>query len=308
MSKSNNKEKLKPTFSVVGAGRLGTALGIAMSSGGYRPEAVVTRHPVRARKAAALVGGATTALSAAQLHLLPPSRILIIATPDDEIGQTAQALADFHLNRVRRRIVLHTSGALSSEILAPLAKVGFQVGSLHPLVSVSEPGTGAASLLGAFFCIEGDVGAARVARAIVGELKGGCFSIPARYKPLYHAAAVMASGHVVSLFDLAAAMLEQCGLDRREARRVLQPLLQSTVTNLSMANPAGAMTGPFARGDLATVQRHLSALDESGLSVALDVYRVLGGHALNLKKKHGVDQQILDRVRRELESSPHLRK
>jgi len=308
MPKAAHKIKSKPSFSIVGSGRLGTALAIAMSSAGYRSEAVVTRHPARAKKAAALVGGATLALSANELHLLPPSKIVFIATPDDEIANGAQTLADAQRNRVKGRIVLHTSGALSSDVLAPLAAIGFQVGSLHPLASVSDPRTGPANLRGAFYCIEGDVGAARMARAIVRDLKGRSFSIRARYKPLYHAAAVMASGHVVALVDLAAEMLVKCGLDPGKARRVLRPLLESTLTNLLTGDPASALTGTFARGDLATVQRHLSVLGGPGLSVALDVYRALGAHSLDLTKKHGADAQILDKMSKALESFPPLKK
>ncbi|MCM3901401.1 MAG: DUF2520 domain-containing protein [Pyrinomonadaceae bacterium] len=308
MPKAARPKKSKPSVSIIGSGRLGTALAIALSSAGYRTEAVVARHPARARKSAALVGRATSALTANELHMLPPSKIVLIATPDDEIVHVAQRLAAAQRNRVRGRQVLHTSGALSSDVLAPLSAIGFQVGSLHPLVSVSDPRTGPTNFRGAFYCIEGDVGAARAARAIVRDLKGRSFSIRARYKPLYHAAAVMASGHVVALFDLAAEMLAQCGLDPGKAQRVLRPLLESTVTNLLTADPASALTGPYARGDLATVQRHLSALGESGFLVALDVYRALGVHALDLTKKHGADPQILDRISKALESFPPLTK
>ncbi len=308
MPKAAHKRESKPSFSILGSGRLGSALAIALSSAGYHSEAVVTRHLARARKAARLVGGATLSLSANQLHLLPPSSIVLIATPDDEISHAAQALADAQKNRVKERVVLHTSGALSSDVLAPLAATGFKTGSLHPLVSVSDPRTGAVNLRGAFYCIEGDLGATRVARAIVRDLKGRSFSIRATYKPLYHAAAVMTSGHVVALFDLAAEILVRCGLDPGKARRVLRPLLESTVTNLLTGNPASALTGTFARGDLATVQRHLSVLGGSGLSVALDVYRALGVHALELTKKHGADPQTLAKISKALESVPTLKK
>lgn len=308
MPKAAHKKKTKPSLSIIGSGRLGTALAMAMSSAGYPIEAVVTRHPGRAKKAAALIGSAASALTANELDLLPPSRIVLIATPDDEIAHAAQRLAGAQQNRVRGRIVLHTSGALSSDVLEPLAGIGFQIGSLHPLVSVSDPRTGSTNLRGAFYCIEGHAAAARVARAIVRDLKGRSFSISSSNKPLYHAAAVMASGHVVALFDLATEMLVQCGLDPGKARQVLLPLLESTVNNLLTSEPATALTGTFARGDLATVERHLSALGRHGLLIALDAYRALGVHALDLTKKKGADPQVLDKISKALESFPPLRK
>ncbi len=179
-------------------------------------------------------------------------------------------------------IVLHTSGALSSDVLGPLTRIGFHVGSLHPLVSVSDPQTGHESLRGAFYCIEGDAAATRTARAIVRDLKGRSFTISSYDKPLYHAAAVMASGQVLALYDLATEMLVQCGLKRGNALRVLLPLLQSTVNNLSRSDPARALTGTFARGDIATVRRHLQALSGDGLLEALEVYKLLGARSLKL--------------------------
>jgi len=308
MPKAVRPKKSKPSVSIIGSGRLGTALAIALSASGYPIQAVVARRATTARKAATLVGRHTLALKVNELDLLPASTVVLLTTPDDEIVDTAQRLAGARRSLVKGSIALHTSGALSSDVLEPLAGIGFHVGSLHPLVSVSDPGTGPANLRGAFYCIEGDVAAARVARAIVRDLKGRSFFIRARSKPLYHAAAVMASGHVVALFDLAAEMLAQCGLDPREAQRVLRPLLKSTVTNLLTADPASAMTGPFARGDSATVQRHLTVLRGPGLLVALHVYRALGVHALEMTKKHGVDAQILDKIRRALESFPPVSK
>lgn len=309
MPKAVRRKKSKSSVSIVGSGRLGTAMGIALASSGYPIQAVVARRLITAKKAATLVGRHTLALKASDLDRLPPSSIVLLTTPDDEIALTAQRLADSPRTLLKGTIVLHTSGALSSEILAPLTGIGFHAGSLHPLVSVSDPRAAQDSLRGAFYCIEGDPVATRTARALVRDLKGRSFTISSKNKPLYHAAAVMASGHVVALFDLATAMLVQCGLDTGKARRVLRPLLESTVNNLLTSDPASALTGTFARGDLATVQKHLSALGSHNLSVALDVYRALGVQALDLTKKakrSGADAQTLDKIRKALESYPAL--
>lgn len=284
MPKAAHKRKSKPSLSIVGSGRLGTALAIALSSSGYRIQAVVTRHPARAKKAAALIGSATLALTANELDLLPPSKIVLITTPDDAIAHTAQRLAGSQQSQARDRIVLHTSGALSSEVLAPLADKGFHIGSLHPLVSVSNPRIGQKTLPGAFFCVEGDFAAIRTARAIVRDLKGRAFQISSGKKPLYHAGAVMASGHFVALFDIAVEMFVACGLNKARAREVLLPLLRSTVENLSKREPSGALTGTFARGDAATVREHLAALRELESRDALAAYTLLGRRSLELAR------------------------
>lgn len=302
MPHTTRKRKPKSSVSIIGSGRLGTALALALSGAGYSIDIMIARRRAHARKAALLVGSRASALGIDDLKLLPPSKVVFIATPDDEIGNVSEKLAGLTTNTVKGRFVLHTSGALSSDVLAPLAAAGFHVGSLHPLVSVSDPRSGTASLSGAFYCVEGDPSAVRTAQAIVRDLKGQSFAVPRGSKPLYHAAAVMASGHVVALYDLAVEMLMQCGLKRSKARRVLMPLIESTVNNLAITDPARAMTGTFARGDLATVLRHLQSLSKGGSTEALEAYRTLGAHALDLVQGNGAETQVSSEIRKALGS------
>ena len=285
MSDSRRRKSKSVSVSVVGSGRLGTALARALASSMYEVEAVVARRIANARRAAKLLGSGTLALSEEQLHRLPASQIVFITTPDAEILKTATRIAGLD-GSSKGRTVLHTSGALSaSEVLAPLAAAGFATGSIHPLVSISESRIGAEKLRGAFYCIEGDVVAKRVARSIVKDLEGHSFYISSNYKPLYHAAAVMASGHVTALVAIAIDMLTECGLDRRTARRVLRPLLESTMANLSASGPEVALTGTFARGDLVTVRRHLQALSNKQFAAALAAYKLLGRRSLALTQQ-----------------------
>jgi predicted short-subunit dehydrogenase-like oxidoreductase (DUF2520 family) len=302
MRKIPSRQKPEATIAIVGSGRLGTALGIALTRSGYRIQAVMARRVAHARNAAALIRRDSAALAANQLGLLPLCSIVLISTPDDQIEPIAQRLAR-ELSRdglpaARGRTVLHTSGALSSAVLAPLAEIGFRVGSLHPLVSVSEPTSGAEALRGAFYSVEGDAAAVRVARGIVRALEGRSFSIPSNRKPLYHAAAVMTSGHVVALFDLAIELLVHCGLKQKQARQVLLPLLESTVNNLLTSDVAHALTGTFARGDLATVQRHLQALADDKSADAFNAYALLGAHSLELAKS--IDPKTVTKIKRAL--------
>jgi predicted short-subunit dehydrogenase-like oxidoreductase (DUF2520 family) len=155
--------KPKPTISIIGAGRLGTALAIALASKGYAIVAVAARRAAHARKAISLSGlpSQTLALGADQLEQLPPSDLVLITTPDDLIAGVARSFAKLRRSSRHRTAFLHTSGALSSEVLSPLAKAGFHTGSMHPLVSISDPRAGAAALPGAFYRIEGDTDATR---------------------------------------------------------------------------------------------------------------------------------------------------
>ena len=302
--------KPKPTISIIGAGRLGNALAIALTSNGYAVVALAARRAAHARKAISLSGlpSQTLALGAEQLEQLPPSDLVLITTPDDVIEGIARNFAQLRRTARHRGTFLHTSGALSSAVLAPLAGRGFHTGSLHPLVSVSEPGAGAEALHGAFYCVEGDSVAVRFANSIVHDLNGTAFTIRPESKALYHAAAVMASPHLVALFDLATEMLVVCGIQPKRVREILLPLVESTLRNLKTTDPKRALTGTFARGDLATVARHLKAMRLERLAEANDVYRLLGKHSLELAEKNGLKPELAEQIRKLLEPTRHTRK
>lgn len=294
----------RPTVAVIGAGRLGTALALALTSRGYEVAALVARSPAHARRAAALAGTPNAlALGSAQLEQLPPAGLLFITTPDDVVAEIAARLtATFTAAKARGRVVLHTSGALSSDVLRPLSWKGFHTGSMHPLASVSDPLSGAARLSsGAFFCVEGDRAAAAAARRVVLDLGGQSFSVRAYNKSRYHAAAVMASGHAVALFDVALAELRLCGLGEARAREVLVSLLRGTVENLSSHTPERALTGSFARADVETVRKHLDALLARGDDQSLMVYALLGNVSLRLAARRGTaDPSRLKEIARSL--------
>jgi len=294
------------TVSIIGAGRLGTALAIALDKRGYVLEALVARRVSHARAASRLLSRKPSCLSADRLARLPNSQLTLIATPDDAIEAVAAKLAEQSAPAAakreagagdrRKRTVLHTSGALSSAILASLAAAGFQTGSLHPLVSISDARSGAESLSSAFICLEGDQAAMKVAKRIVKDLGARSFSVESSHKALYHAAAVMSSGHVTALFDVAIQMLIECGLSEANARRVLLPLLESTWKNLITSDPSGALTGTFARGDEATVRKHLAALSAAQDADALSAYQLLGKRSLKLLAQLGGDPTLIKRI------------
>jgi predicted short-subunit dehydrogenase-like oxidoreductase (DUF2520 family) len=287
----DRKMKEKSEVCIIGAGRLGTTLAITLEKSGYRIRSLVARHLRSARRAAGLLENETDVLPARQIRSIRPSDMFLISVPDDQIAQVAADLS--RLNIDRQPVVLHTSGALSSEILAPLRARGWSTGSVHPLISVIDPQT---PIKGAFWCVEGEPRAVRFAKTIVRDLGGTSFSINSSEKPLYHAAAVMTAGNVTALFDVALEMLVACGLARKMARRILQPLLASTVHNLETKDPAQALTGSFARGDVETVKRHLAALRDHKLVDALDLYCKLGERSLKLTKGNPRITRILKSV------------
>jgi predicted short-subunit dehydrogenase-like oxidoreductase (DUF2520 family) len=285
------KRKEKSGVSIIGTGRLGTTLAVALAAKGYSIRSLVSRRVQNARKAAKLLDADVQVLAAKELPSLIGADVFLITVPDDQIAGVARELTE--INADRRVTALHTSGALSSDVLAPLAKKGWHTGSIHPLMSVSAAHD---SLRGAFWSVEGDRTALRLGKEIVRDLDGKSFSIKSEDKPLYHAAAVMVSGNVVALFDVALEMLGECGLDRKTARAVLLPLIASSVRNLETKTPEESLTGTFSRGDVETVKRHLAALKNKELADALELYRLLGQRSLKLAKEHPQITQILKSV------------
>jgi predicted short-subunit dehydrogenase-like oxidoreductase (DUF2520 family) len=244
----------------VGPGRVGLALGQALRHADVLDELVYCgrqpeppAHPLFIQGEAEYVYGLR--------RPAPGTHALVITVPDEAVPEMAIALAELG-GAPDGCVALHCSGALSTDPLAPLHSVGYPVGSLHPLQSVAHPVTGAELLEGSYFAISGEPAAASVARRLVAALGGRPISIPVGGRPLYHAAAVMASNYTLTIVAAAARMLADAGAPVDEALEALLPLVKGTLENLDEHGPLAGLTGPIVRGDLETVQLHLRALPE----------------------------------------------
>jgi predicted short-subunit dehydrogenase-like oxidoreductase (DUF2520 family) len=238
------------------------------------------------------------------LHHPPLSAadLILISTPDDNIEEAVRLLIERFAKaqgrgRTRRAVVLHTSGALSSEVLAPLAEMGFALGSMHPLQTFASAASAVAMIQQAYFCIEGERRALQVARSFVKAIGAHSFAIKTEAKSLYHAAAVLSSGGLTALLSVSMELLEGCGLKRDEARKVLLPLVEGTVANIRKLGAPGALTGPVRRGDAGTVRKNLQAIAAVDPR-ALELYRLLAARSLELVKDSYADQAKLGKIRR----------
>ena len=285
-----------PSISIIGVGRVGGALAIALARSGYTIDRIVHRGSATAELISRKLPS-TVVISSSNSFPDIDSDIVLITTADPDIEQAAHQL-ESHVPG--RPVVLHTSGSLSSEVVSNLKAVGCPTGSMHPLISISDAVAGPESFADAYFCIEGDEAAQVVAKSIVAALGGRAFSIRSEDKPLYHAAAVMASGHTVALFDAAIEMLSECGIDAKTAQATLLPLIKSTIINLETQAPPRALTGTFARADVGAFERHLTAIDKS-ISVAIrDIYLLLGERSLALAEANGADPERLENLRKSI--------
>jgi len=261
---------MKYGISIVGAGRVGRALGHRLRRSGWAIQAVVTRSPSTARRAVRSIG-AGRAYAEMSVGVFSAS-VILIAVPDSAIDDTVKRLASFGSEHLQRTTVLHTSGALSSGSLAHLRDFGAAVGSLHPLQTFS--GVGIPAVEGRVFAIEGDPRAVRVARKITRTLGGQAFQLNATAKPLYHAAAALAAGQVLALVESALQLFISIGMKRREALKALLPLTGQVLENLQRIGPRAAWTGPLARGDYGVIELHEKSL-QAAAPEYLEAYRAM---------------------------------
>jgi len=264
-------------ISIIGAGRLGRALGFRLRERGWRIHSVVTRSEASARRAVRSIGAGHAKARLSQEVFLAP--VLLIAVPDSAIHEIALQLAESGGEALRGRVVLHTSGALGSEALAELRPLGAVVGSVHPLQTFS--GIGIPALEGRVFAVEGDPAAVRMARVMTRALGGQTLLLDSSAKSLYHAAASMCAGQILGQLEAAVQLLVSLGLKRREALNALLPLTRQVLDNLETVGPRAAWTGPLARGDHNVVSAHEAAL-RSLPEEYLAAYRALNRLALRV--------------------------
>lgn len=217
---------------------------------------------------------------------------VILAVRDQAIAEAAERVVR-ESGAGPEAVLLHCAGSIPpGEALAGQAGRVRGVGLLHPLRSLSSADP-APSLRGAVMAICGDEAALHVAEDLALRVGG----VPLRLLPeqlaSYHAAAVMAAGHVAALLDQAAQVLAGVGLPRRQAEEALGQLCASAARNVEAVGLPAALTGPFARGDAGTVERHLRALPAG----AADLYRAVAPYALDVARRKGsAPAEALDRI------------
>ena len=261
-------------ITLVGSGNLAQTLGPELRNAGYEIDAIVSRPGARSRRRAAglaaQVGAGTLLLS----EMKPVSDIVWICHTDDALAETAKLLA--RRPGWKNKIVLHSSGALSSDVLEPLRRAGAHVASLHPMMTF-VPGT-EPHLKPVPFAVEGDTKAVATAMKIVKDFGAKVFKIRKESKVLYHALGSFSSPMIVATLVTAQRVGRAAGLSPAQVRKVMPPILLQTVVNFLKRGAASAFSGPIKRGDVSTVRRHLQYL--ARVPGAAEVYRALVHSAL----------------------------
>jgi predicted short-subunit dehydrogenase-like oxidoreductase (DUF2520 family) len=264
----------KATITLIGAGNLAQALGPALKAAGYKIDFVAARETASSRRRAAMLAGTLEARTQSLNDAGPTSDILWICHTDDALAETAKLLA--RKAGWSGKVVFHSSGALTSNVLSPLKRKGASTASLHPMMTFVPGATPRMEEVP--FAVEGDSRAVAIARRIVRDLGAESFAIKKAAKPLYHALGSFSSPLIVAALVTAERVGRGAGLSASQTRRVMAPILRQTFKNYAERGAAAAFSGPIKRGDVNTVLRHLKELKR--VPGASEVYRALVKSAL----------------------------
>ena len=273
----------QPRVTIIGAGRMGQGLGLALKRRGYKV-VLLNRGPRDVVPPLVLHQGSRSEATAG-------AELVLLATPDDAIGGVAAELAAERAIS-RDQVVLHLSGLLDRTALLPLEESGAGLGSFHPLQSVAEPASAAERLKGAYVGVEGDERALIAAERLANTLRMIPVRIPAEAKPAYHAGAAFVANYTVALVGVAERLARSAGVPEEIASRIYLPLLGGAVANLTSLGPAASLTGAVRRGDVQTLQAHLDALS----SADRKLYKTVGRAAVALAREAGLGGDAAARV------------
>ncbi|HUW66020.1 MAG TPA: Rossmann-like and DUF2520 domain-containing protein [Spirochaetia bacterium] len=277
----------KPALAFVGTGKVGSALAIRLHQRGYPVAAVYNRTVEKADKVARETGAVVVADPAGAARL---ARVVFITTSDGVIGTMDGMIKEGGGYR-QGQVAVHTSGAQRAAVLQGAGEAGALTLSVHPLQSFAGLEAALQNLPGSWFAVEGDEEAFELAREMVGDLDGRVFQVDTAAKPLYHAAACVASNYLVALMYLATGWFGEFGLGREEALDALWPLVRGTLNNMEKVGVARALTGPVERGDASTIAGHLAVLASRG-GQEEDLYRRLGRYTVGVARAKGsIDEQ-----------------
>lgn len=245
----------RPTLNLIGAGRVGQTLGrLWHTQGVMQIQDVLTTSAASAAAAAGFIG-AGRAVSAADA--LRPADYWLLAVPDRQIGAAARTVAALELPPAT---VFHASGALGAAELAPLRAPGWRLASAHCILSFATPATAVQQFAGTPCALEGDAAAVSALQPLFTAIGAPCFTLASEHKLLYHAAAVFGTNFLPVLQATAESLWQESGMPPELLPQLRATLLRNAVDNLLRLGPAGALTGPAARGDTALVQRQGQAL------------------------------------------------
>ncbi|QZY54870.1 Rossmann-like and DUF2520 domain-containing protein [Crassaminicella profunda] len=290
----------------IGAGKVGTSFGIYLKNQGFEIYGYFSKTFSSAEKSAKLTGSKAVL---DETDLVKSTDILFITTSDDAITKVCDDLVERNVLS-EGKILVHMSGASSSNILKRAKKSGCFIYSMHPLQAFADIEKAVDDLKGTYFSIEGDKEKLHVLEDMLKKLGNPYFKLTAEQKSIYHVTACVVSNYLVTLMDYGLYLFDTIGIDKREGYKALLPLIEGTIKNINGLGTKDALTGPIVRGDVGTVKKHIEELKnlehlgtvKQNIGV-LDFYKIMGVKTLELAKKkdENKDFEELKNILKEVE-------
>lgn len=281
------------SIGVIGAGRLGCALGIGLKSLGFQINGIYSKSDESHQYL-------TTKLNITSQNdlyfTIKESDIIFITVPDMEIANIVISISTLFKEQeiIQKKHFFHCSGFLSSKELDPLKALGASTGSLHPLQTFANKEDGWKSLFGICFAFDGGCQSKEIAEYIANRFEGQMFLVDEAQKTLYHVAACMVSNYCITLCAAASKILNSISLENKISPTAFIPLLERTVENIKILGASNALTGPILRGDYTTVNAHIQELDKKMPEMA-EIYKSLGRCTLKIvKERKSLDDEKYD--------------
>jgi len=253
----------KPKVTIIGTGNVGSTLAALLFEAGYKVVSVIGLDGKSALSLAKFVKCQKVSTSLADIA--PESEIIIISIPDGSVAQVAKQIASSTHLRLKKLLVLHTSGVHSAEILKPLAKKGALTGSIHPVQTFPSHRTLTQrknSTKEIFYGIDGEPKTLQRIEQILRDINGKPLVIDAALRPLYHLACVFSSGYLMVLLNAIHEIALHVNL-KGSWTEVFGPLMTTSMQNTIRNGVKNALTGPIIRKDLSTISVHLESLREN---------------------------------------------
>lgn len=280
--------------SIIGAGRLGQAVGTLLREAGIEVKAV-SSHSLEAAQATALTSGGMATTD--HIEAARRGSFVLVALPDDVLADVVGRVAAGG-GFAASQVIAHTSPSLGLDALSPAAEAGAAVGCMTPIQRFATAEQAVREMRGAVFALTADERACPVIESLVTTLGGTPVRVSSSSRRLVDAAMAVASQDVLMVWDAASELLVQAGFTRSEAKAAIVPLVRNMGNIVRQFGTRGAVGGPIAHGDAQAVRAHLATLEEADPAVA-SVYRALGRRAVDIARTSGdIDEETAEELRR----------
>jgi len=287
----NKKINLK--IAIIGAGRLGTTIGYFIADKNLKNIKIVsisTPTKKTINRAKKIFGKLKKNILFTNSNAIAAEKAncIFICTPDDLIAKACESIYDKQENRGREKTVIHFSGSRSLKELEAARKNGDCAASIHPLKSIASIPEAIKTLKGTEYGITYiDKKGEDITKLLVDILEGSSIVVQDDTKPVYHAAACIASNYLVALIDYAVYINEKIGIKPGESTRGLINLIEGTVDNIKKMGTKKSLTGPIARGDTGTVGNHLKIFEKVLDKKDTEIYRIMGEKTADIARGNG---------------------